>query len=111
MENKVANWLSILSLVFTLSLSGIGIYWQWHKMTEEFNQPGYDLSLGKPTNVSAEERIEIDLWIKDNNLNKYGDPKDTVYVGGTPLFDEKTGQTINRYDYILKKHPDRPWRK
>jgi hypothetical protein len=111
MEIKVANWLSILSLVSTLCLSGIGIYWQWHKMTKEFDQIGYDFSFNKSINVSDEEKMEIDLWLKDNNLNQYGDSKDTVYMGGNPLFDEKTGQTINRYDYILKKYPNRPWQK
>jgi len=30
-------------------------------------------------------------------------------MGGAPLFDEKTGQSIDKYEYILKNHPDRPW--
>lgn len=29
--------------------------------------------------------------------------------GGTPLFDENTGTTRDRYDYILSHHPERPW--
>jgi hypothetical protein len=28
-----------------------------------------------------------------------------MYTGGTPLFDERTGQTTNRIDYLLRKHP------
>lgn len=56
-----------------------------------------------------DERKRIDRWIEKNNLNKYGDPKDTVYTGATPLFDETTGKSIDRYDYIRKRHPDRPW--
>ena len=48
----------------------------------------------------------IDRWIKDNNRNNYGDSKDTMYAGGTPLFDERTGKTKDRYDYILEKHPE-----
>ena len=48
----------------------------------------------------------IDQWIIDNNLNRYGDPKDTAYMGGTPLFDEKTGRHIDRYEYIYLKHPE-----
>ena len=31
---------------------------------------------------------------------------DTVYSGGTPLFNEMTGRSTDRYDYILKNHPD-----
>ncbi len=56
--------------------------------------------------VDEEAKQRIDNWIKENNLNLYGDPKDTIYTGGTPLFDEKTGKTIDRYQYILKKHPE-----
>lgn len=42
-------------------------------------------------------------------MNKYGDPADTVYAGGNPLFDIKTGQLKDLYEYILSKHADRPW--
>jgi len=62
-------------------------------------------------NLSAEERSKIETWISDTGLNQFGDPAGTVYSGGTPLFDEATGQTIDRFDYILKRHPDRPWNK
>jgi len=62
-----------------------------------------------PSGISLEEKELIEAWILKNDLNQYGDPKDTVYIGGTPLFDEKTGQSIDRYEYILKNHPDRPW--
>ncbi|MBI2074242.1 MAG: hypothetical protein HYT83_00220 [Candidatus Levybacteria bacterium] len=61
--------------------------------------------------ISSQEKQRIDAWIDKNDLNQYGDPKSTMYTGGTPLFDEATGKTIDRYDYILKKHPDRPWNK
>ncbi|MGA1843966.1 MAG: hypothetical protein ACMUIS_05330 [bacterium] len=51
-------------------------------------------------------KADIDRWIEENGLNKYGDPKDTVYTGGTPLFDETTGKSMDRYHYILKRHPE-----
>ena len=60
--------------------------------------------------LSRREINRIEKWIKDNDLNKYGDPADTFYIGGTPLFDEKTGEKMSRFDYIAKKHPDRSWR-
>jgi len=56
------------------------------------------------------EKQQIEDWIKKNGLNKYGDPKDTVYARGTPLFSEESGQCIDRYDYVLINHWDRPWR-
>lgn len=60
--------------------------------------------------LSRREINRIEKWIKINNLNKYGDPIDTFYIGGTPLFNETTGEKINRFDYIAKQHLDRPWR-
>jgi hypothetical protein len=59
--------------------------------------------------VSEEEKRLIDAWLKQNDLNRYGDPKGTAYMGGTPLFDERTGQVTDRIAYIVGKHPDRPW--
>lgn len=59
--------------------------------------------------LSDKEKAEIDAWLAKNNLNEFGDPKDTVYAGGTPLFDETSGKTLDRYEYILNNHPERPW--
>lgn len=56
--------------------------------------------------IDEETRQRIDRWIKENNRNEFGDPKNTVYLGGTPLFDERTGRTRDRYEYILEKHPE-----
>jgi hypothetical protein len=63
--------------------------------------------------VSAGERAKIDAWLAahTDSLNRYGDPIGTAYTGGTPLFNESTGQTISKYDYIVRQHPDRPWMK
>ncbi|MBI4084419.1 MAG: hypothetical protein HY431_00795 [Candidatus Levybacteria bacterium] len=63
------------------------------------------------SSVPMEEQKQIDAWIKENNLNSYGDPKDTVYAGGTPLFNESTGAYTDRYDYIAQQRPDKPWLK
>ena len=51
-------------------------------------------------------RRRIDEWIARNGLNSYGDPKGTMYAGGTPLFDERTGVSKDRYQYILEQHPE-----
>ncbi len=59
--------------------------------------------------VSAEEKEQIDAWIKNENRNSYGDEKGTMYIGGTPLFDETTGKYKNLYVYIIEQYPDRPW--
>lgn len=59
--------------------------------------------------LSDIEKAQIDAWIKKNGLNQYGDAMDTMYAGGTPLFNEATGQTTDRYQYIAEKYPNRPW--
>ena len=61
------------------------------------------------TGLSDIEKQNIDLWIKKNKLNQYGDPQGTMYTGGTPLFNESTGKKIDRYQYIFQKHSDHPW--
>jgi hypothetical protein len=63
--------------------------------------------------VSDAEKKDIDAWLTANKdrLNEYGDPKDMVYTGATPLFNEATGKTMTKYEYIISQHPDRPWLK
>jgi hypothetical protein len=51
-------------------------------------------------------RRRIDEWIARNGLNPYGDPPGTMYLGGTPLYNEQTGLTRDRYQYILERHPE-----
>jgi len=70
--------------------------------------PGRDI-IAAGDLISSEESRKIESWIIKNGLNQYGDTVGTVYAGGTPLIDEKTGKTLDRLDYILTKHPDRPW--
>lgn len=59
--------------------------------------------------LSESEKKLIEQWLKENDLNEFGDPKDTIYTGGTPLFDERTGRTIDKFEYIIGNHKDKPW--
>ncbi len=56
--------------------------------------------------VSEEQKKAIDDWIKKTGRNQYGDPQGTVYAGGNPLFDERSPQLKDRYEYILERHPE-----
>lgn len=56
--------------------------------------------------ISEEAKAKIEKWVEKNDFNKYGDPKNLMYAGGTPLFNEATGVVIDRYEYILKNHPE-----
>ncbi len=56
--------------------------------------------------ISDALKQKIDRWIERQGRNQYGDPKDTVYAGGNPLFDERSAQMKDRYEYILSRHPE-----
>lgn len=56
--------------------------------------------------LDEQQKKWLDEMIKKKGLNEFGDPKDTMYAGGTPLFNEMTGKRRDRYDYIVSKHPD-----
>ena len=93
---------------------GLICFGQYHQLLLTYNEIGdsIDNQNQKPNNnqtISVSEKAKINQWISANQLNNYGDPAGTYYTGGTPLFDESTGQNIDRYQYILSKHPDRPW--
>jgi hypothetical protein len=49
---------------------------------------------------------EMDTFLKTLGLNQYGDAPDTVYDGGSPLFDESTGELKDRLQYLLEKFPE-----
>jgi len=44
---------------------------------------------------------ELDRELAARRLNQFGDPPDTMYAGGTPLFDERTGKATDRIEYVL----------
>ena len=56
--------------------------------------------------LSKEHKEKIDEWLLENNLNRYGDEMGIFYAGGTPLFNEVTGASKERFEYILEKIPD-----
>lgn len=63
---------------------------------------GTQSGMGTRTNTEA----CVDEWLKAHNLDKYGNEPGTVYAGGTPLFNEATGESISRLDYVFKNHPE-----
>jgi hypothetical protein len=56
--------------------------------------------------LTEEQKEKIDDWLEENGYNRYGDTAGAIYPGGTPLYNEETGESVNRYDHILKKFPD-----
>lgn len=63
--------------------------------------------LAQPANGLTDlVKQQIDAWLTAKGFNEYGDKAGTMYTGGTPLFDEKTGLTQDKYSYILEHHPE-----
>lgn len=55
--------------------------------------------------LSETQKSFIDSELIARGLNIYGDPEGTVYMGGSPLFDESTGQITDRHEYVMRRHP------
>lgn len=47
----------------------------------------------------------VDRWLAARQLDRYGHKQGTMYAGGTPLFDERTGERTDRLEYIFARHP------
>jgi hypothetical protein len=73
----------------------------------DINPNGEGINLDLPEN----EKSQIEAWLEENNYNQYGDKVDTIYAGGSPLFNESTGKSILLYDYLVQKYPNKPWLK
>lgn len=84
----------------------IGGVFKEFSQEESAKEESEEVSQPKAEELTVDEKEKIDVWLEDNNYNRYGDPIDTMYTGGTPLFSEVTGESIERFSYILGKHPD-----
>lgn len=79
-----------------------------HDMQDEYEHMFDELD---HTETDDQQLEGIDAWLRSRDLNEYGDPEGSMYTGGTPLFDEQTGETVHRLNYLLKKFPEKPWMK
>jgi hypothetical protein len=59
-----------------------------------------------PAQAAEEPQSCLDRELAARGLNQFGDPPATVYTGGTPLMDEKSGKTTDRATYVFSRHPD-----
>jgi hypothetical protein len=64
---------------------------------------------GWPVKTGIEPRVNpddcMDRWLAARRLDPYGGTEGTHYAGGSPLFDDVTGRTISRWDYVVSVHP------
>ncbi|WP_171818001.1 hypothetical protein [Pyxidicoccus fallax] len=66
---------------------------------------GEGMAKGTGGNREAMEAC-VDQWLKANKLDPYGHDEGTMYAGGTPLFDESTGERKDRLEYVFQRKPE-----
>ncbi|CAI5700542.1 hypothetical protein KXD40_000883 [Peronospora effusa] len=67
------------------------------------------LPFDKSMMCSSYEQKQIDAWTQENELNPYGDPQGTAYLGGSALFNENTGDSITICEKVRRNQPTCPW--
>lgn len=58
-----------------------------------------------PAEKQAQETC-IDTWLKGKKLDRYGHDEGTMYAGGSPIFNEMTGESRERLDYVYERQPE-----
>jgi hypothetical protein len=109
MQLRLPIWLFALAGFVSVSFVFYYVTNQFTQISAMEQSTDYSPSIISKNKITNDEKSKIDNWIDLNNLNQYGDSKDTVYAGGTPLFDESTGKSTDRYIYLVKKLPEKPW--
>ena len=107
-QKGVSYW-AIIIVLAVMVMALIVAFWPQAESTTDNISPAALWSSFRQKTKLISEKAKIEKWITDNGLNEFGDPADTLYAGGTPLFDESNGKWINRYDYIRQNHNDKPW--
>jgi len=67
---------------------------------------GQEASKPAPPAEAVAAESCLDRQLREKGLNPFGDPPDMMYAGGSPLFNEKTGESIPREQYVYSRHPD-----
>ena len=48
----------------------------------------------------------LDKWLTEKKMDRYGHPEGTMYAGGSPLFNERTGESRDRLQYVYERLPE-----
>lgn len=56
--------------------------------------------------ANADVTACVDRWLQEHKLDQYGHPEGTMYAGGTPLFNEATGESKDRLEYVFARQPE-----
>ncbi len=48
----------------------------------------------------------LDKWLMAKKMDRYGHPEGTMYAGGSPIFNERTGESRDRLEYVYERLPE-----
>ena len=48
----------------------------------------------------------LDRWLQEHKMDTFGHPEGTMYAGGSPLFNEATGESRDRLEYVFARQPE-----
>lgn len=62
----------------------------------------------EPMSEEARAAVEscLDKWLNGKKMDRYGHPEGTMYMGGSPLFNEATGESKDRLEYVFARQPE-----
>lgn len=59
-----------------------------------------------PLAWTSAQQACVERYLETHALDGFGSPKGSMYPGGTPLFDEASGQRLTREEYLARRHPE-----
>ncbi|WP_309890731.1 hypothetical protein [Archangium sp.] len=59
-----------------------------------------------PSDATTAMESCVDRWLEGKKLDRYGHPEGTMYAGGSPLFNEATGESKDRMEYVFARQPE-----
>ncbi len=68
--------------------------------------PGSAMDGAGSDSGTATREACVDRWLQEHHLDRYGHPEGTMYAGGSPLFNEATGETQDRLEHVFARQPD-----
>jgi len=74
--------------------------------TPQAPKPGAATATTPSSEWTAGQRACVEAYLETHALDGFGSPRGTMYPGGTPLFDEATGQRLSREEYLVRRHPE-----
>ncbi len=102
--------IALVFLVISLGVNGYLIYSKYFEQSSPEEKTETETKTATAASIkyilTDAQKKAINDYIASKDLNEFGEAKDAIYAGGTPLFDEATGTTTDKYDYAIDHNAD-----